>query len=76
MSKPKKCKACIAWKEENLRLAKRLVIGSTEVTAGLEVFNLAANRNRQYGGLNLPNRSDWVSERLDRRVMLFLQTQM
>jgi outer membrane receptor protein involved in Fe transport len=57
----------------NARIAREITIGTTRVQAGVEVFNLLDQRTREMAGLIMPNRSDWIAERLDRRIVVFLR---
>jgi iron complex outermembrane receptor protein len=57
----------------NTRLAREIAIGTVRMQAGIEVFNLLDQRFREMKGLEMPNRSDWISERLDRRIVFFLR---
>jgi hypothetical protein len=57
----------------NARIAREITIGATRMQAGVEVFNLLDQRFYEMKGLEMPNRSDWIAERLDRRILVFLR---
>jgi hypothetical protein len=55
------------------RIAREITMGSVRMQAGVEVFNLLDQRFYEMKGLEMPNRSDWIAERLDRRIVFFLR---
>ena len=57
----------------NARLAREITMGTVRMQAGVEVFNLLDQRFREMAGLEMPNRADWIAERLDRRIVVFLR---
>jgi outer membrane receptor protein involved in Fe transport len=57
----------------NARLAREITMGTVRMQAGVEVFNLLDQRFYEMAGLEMPNRSDWIAERLDRRIVVFLR---
>jgi iron complex outermembrane receptor protein len=60
----------------NARLAWRLRAAPGRVDIGLEMFNLLNHRIREYGGVAVHNRPDFASERLGRRIVLFLSAEL
>jgi iron complex outermembrane receptor protein len=68
------------WVPENLllnaRVSRKLSAGPVEMTAGVEVFNLLGHVFRERIGLIFPNRPDYNAERIDRRIVLFLEGRM
>lgn len=58
------------------RIARTLMTRPFEMTIGLECFNLAGVRFRENAGISYPNGPDYNSEMLDRRIVLFLRTQI
>ena len=60
----------------NARVARELDAGSLKLTVGLEGFNLLGKRYREYSGIPRPNGPDYGHERLNRRVILFLRSEI
>jgi outer membrane receptor protein involved in Fe transport len=60
----------------NARFSWRLHGEPFGMSAGVEVFNMLGHRFRELQGLIFPNRPDYSSERLDRRIVLFLEGRM
>jgi hypothetical protein len=57
----------------NARVAWKIPFEAAELSAGVEAFNLLDQRVRQFAGIEVPNHPDHSGERLDRRIVFFLQ---
>lgn len=60
----------------NARVAWRATVGPAEFCTGLEAFNLPGSRHHEFAGLDRSGASDFGGERLDRRVVLFVEGRM
>ena len=57
----------------NSRVGYRITRDPVNLTAGVEAFNLLNMRFREHGGMGRPNGPDFGTNRLGRRVILFLR---
>ncbi len=57
----------------NARVARELDLGILRLSAGIEAFNLLGARFRENAGSDSPNGPDPGTERLDRRIVVFLR---
>jgi len=60
----------------NARIAWKFSIGSTDLSTGIEAFNLLDSVHWELAGQASPNGPDFSAERLSRRFVLFLQGQL
>jgi iron complex outermembrane receptor protein len=60
----------------NVRIAWKLVARPFDLSAGIEAYNLLDQRVRQFAGQSFANEPDHSGERMDRRIVLFLQGQL
>jgi len=57
----------------NARVAWKVSSQPLDLTIGLEGFNLLDRRFREASGMSIPNQPDFNAERLDRRIVVFVQ---
>jgi outer membrane receptor protein involved in Fe transport len=60
----------------NARIAWKLTARPFDLSAGIEAYNLLDQRVRQFAGQSFANEPDHSGERMDRRIVLFLQGQL